>query len=252
MGKLSSTFAPTTMPRRYRPRWRSSYGSYRAAQHVSARASLSYQVGGIDKDIETAFLNLADAELERIFRKYGTIHGRSAEAYARVTHEKWKAGKVRMSGAVAERLINLVPPELDASLRFDLVKKLRSAFLHKENKAVTAEPENWRAAVAPLVAELLTASERFRLPQRVLDKVAWLAGGDTQAAQALLTAAEQDEAIVRLRYLEAEFRRIDTLIQTIEATRSVSHRIELPQGTISITIKLPEQGVWAWLQSTFG
>lgn len=240
------------MARRYRTRWTPRYRSYAGSQHVSARASLSYQVGGIDKDIEHAFLSLADARLERIFQKYGAVHGRSAETYARATHAKWKSGKVRMSGAVAERLLNLVPPELDAALRFDLVKKLRGAFLHREQRYVVTEPETWRSAVAPVVAELITASAKFQLPERVQSKVAWLAGGDAKAAQSLLVAAEQEEAIVRLRYLEAEFQRIDSLIQKVEATRAVNHKIELPQGTISVMIKLPERGIWARLRSTLG
>ena len=52
---------------------------------------------------------------------------------------------------------------------------------------------------------------------------------------------------VRLRFLEDEFRRIDFLLQNIESTKSVSHRIELPQGTINISIIMPQKGFWRWL-----
>src|SRR5574337_1305433 len=48
---------------------------------------------------------------------------------------------------------------------------------------------------------------------RVDVTVHWLTEGDAVAAQRLLAAAEQDEAVVRLRYLEAEFKRIDFLLQ---------------------------------------
>jgi hypothetical protein len=236
---------------RYRGYRRRSYRQHWGARHVSERQLLSHAIGGLDHDIEKAFLSLPLEKLEGIFRKYGASYGKSAETYARTTHLKWKAGTVRMSGKVAERLINLVPPVLDHGTRFELVKKLRTAFFRKRHTSITCEPQNWRAAVAPVVADLVSASAAFELPPGVREKLTWLAAGDVRAGQALLAAAEQEEAADRLRYLEAEFRRIDMLIEKIEATRWVSHTIELPQGSIAITIKLPEKGVWAWLASAF-
>jgi hypothetical protein len=152
-----------------------------------------------------------------------------------------------MSGMVAERLLNLVPLVLDASTRFDLVKKLRAAHMHKERRYVTCDPTDWRDQVAPVIAELLTVSHKFQLPQDAVDRVRWLADGDAAAAQRLLAAAEQEEAAVRLQFLEAEFKRIDFLLQSIEATKVASHTIELPQGTICISIATPRKGFWSWL-----
>ena len=236
------------MPRRYYSRYySSSYGSYYASQHISQRESLSLTLGGIDEDVERIFLNLPPAKLQSVFRNYGRQYGTSPLSYARQTYSLWKSGTVRMSGKVAERLLNLVPPVLDASTRFDLVKKLRFAHMRKERKRVTCEPANWRDVLAPVVTELLTASHQFQLPEAAVKRVRWLANGDTQAAQRLLAAAEQEEAVGRLRYLEAEFQRIDFLLQSIESTRAVNHTIELPQGTITISIILPRKGLRGWL-----
>jgi hypothetical protein len=152
-----------------------------------------------------------------------------------------------MSGKVAERLLNLVPPVLDASTRFDLVKKLRFAHMRKEHKRVTCEPTDWRNVLAPLVSDLLTASHEFQLPEAAVKRVRWLANGDTEAAQRLLAAAEQEEAVGRLRYLEAEFDRIDFMLQNIESTKAVNHTIQLPQGTITVSIVLPRKGLIGWL-----
>ncbi len=204
-------------------------------------------LGGIDKDVEQIFLNLPLLKLESVFLEYGRDYGARALSYARDAYPRWKSGSVRMSGMVAERLLNLVPLALDASTRFDLVKKLRAAHMHKERRNVACEPNDWRSKVAPVVAELLAASQRFQLPQSAVDRVRWLADGDADAAQRLLAAAEHEEAVVRLRFLEAEFRRIDFLLQSIEATKSVSHTIELPQGTIQISIEEPRKGLWRWL-----
>lgn len=231
----------------YRHFYKHSYGHYRASQHISERYALSCSLGGIDKDVEQIFLNLPNLKLETVFLHYGREHGASALAYARNTYPRWKSGAVKMSGTVAERLLNLVPIVLDTSARFDLVKKLRGAYMHKERRHVTCEQHDWRNKVVPVVAELLSASHKFQLPEHAVSRVRWLTDGDAVAAQRLLAAAEQEEAAVRLRFLEAEFKRIDFLLQNIEATRHVSHTIELPQGIISVTITIPQKGILTWL-----
>lgn len=234
---------------RYRP-FRHGHGRWRSSTPASARRSLSSAVGGIDRDIERYFLNLSRAQLEVVLQRYGEENGAGALSYACETYSSWRAGSVKMSGKVAERLLDLVPRVLDAATRFELVKKVRYAHMRKESRWVTSAPSDWRAKVAPAVAELLATSDKFQLPEVAVSRVRWLADGDSLAAQKLLAAAEQEEAVVRLAFLEAEFQRIDILIQNIKATKSVSHTIELPQGTLHINIAIPEppkKGFWGWL-----
>jgi hypothetical protein len=237
------------MSRRYRP-FGSGRRAWRTSKPASARQSLSRAIGGIDKDIEQYFLNLSRAQLEVVLRRYGEENGAGALTYACETYSSWKSGYVKMSGRVAERLLELVPRVLDAATRFELVKKVRYAHLRKESRWVSCAPGDWRAKVAPAVAELLAASDKFQLPEAAVSRVRWLADGDSLAAQKLLAAAEQEEAVVRLAFLEAEFQRIDILIQNIQATKSVGHTIELPQGTVHVHIAIPEppkKGFWGWL-----
>ena len=224
------------MSRYYRGYRRRSYWSY---QHISERGQLSAAVGGIDRDIERIFLNLPSHKLESVLTRYGREHGSSALSYARKTYPSWKSGRTRMSGMVAERLLNLVPTVLDSDTRFDLVKKVRDAHRTKVNKHVHCEPHEWRTKVAPEVAELLASSSRFQLPAAAVSRIRWLADGDSEAAQRLLVAAEEEEAVARLRHLELEFRRIDTLMQSVQGQKTVSHTIELPQGTIHVSIGEP-------------
>lgn len=233
------------MPRyRHRRHFRRDYGSYRAAQHIEARRQLSVAFGGIDDDIERIFFKLPPSKLQSLLKRYGDLHGASALDYACQTFPKWQAGTVRMSGMVAERLLNLVPPALDPATRFELIKKLRTVHLHQEHRHVECAPSQWRECVAPVIADLLAVGRQFQLPQHILNRVSWLANGDAVAAQQLLAAAAEEEAIVRLRHLETEFARIDFLIQSIEAQKSVSHTIELPQGTIRVCIAIPRKGIW--------
>jgi|SanBayMetagenome_1026888.scaffolds.fasta_scaffold50123_1 hypothetical protein len=218
-------------------------------RHTGYSYYMSSSIGGIDDDVKQIFLSLPPEKLSLVFRLYGQRYGGGAQSYAQSTYYSWRSGRVRMSGMVAGRLLNLVPPVLDPPQRFELVKKVRSAHLRKERKYISCHPTDWRHTVGPIVAQFIAASQNVQIPPYVLDRVCWLADGDAAAAQRLLAAAEQEEAAVRLHFLEAEFKRIDFMLQNIEATKRVSHTIELPQGTITVSIAVPRKGFWSCLGS---
>lgn len=152
-----------------------------------------------------------------------------------------------MSGTTAERLLNLVPPFLSTETPFELIKKLRAGHLHPAHLSLVTTPETWRKDLFVPIKELVTRSATFSLCNDITDRAAWLADGDIVAAQSLLAAAEQEEAIIRIRYLEAEFKHIEILVANIEQDLSASHRIVLPQGTVTVTIAIPKKTL---LQST--
>lgn len=224
------------------------YGS----SHVSQRTKLTRQLGGIDKDIEKIFLSLSPVDLEKIIHLYARAHGSAAADYARATYSKWRGGSVKMSGQTAERLIALVPPVLPASVRFDLVKKLRASYFKKKTIHVNSSPETWMQDVMKPIQELVAVSSSFSLPEYVIAKAKWLADGDAKAAQQLLAAAEQEEAAIRLAYIEEEFRRIGALIQNIDTMRKITHTLTLPQGEIILQVELPPrtlmQKISDWLR----
>lgn len=230
-------------------RGRYRYNSYNRSRD-SQRQALSSTFAGIDQDIERIFLSLPTRQLESIFSRYGKEHGASALTYARRTYDKWKTSQVRMSGQIAERLLKLVPPYLSASERFDLVKKLRAAHLRPSHQSLSTSPQTWRVDLAPLIRDIVTRSSSFELPASMVNRVKWLANGDATATQKLLAAAEQEEALVRLRYLEVEFQRINALVQKLNGTHSsIRHKIDLPQGSIAITIELPKKTFWQTVQN---
>lgn len=230
---------------------RSRYRHNYAARHMSERSALSHTFAGIDADIERIFLSLPKHHLESVFARYSAAHGAKAESYARQTYEEWKSKAVKMSGQTAERLLNLVPPGLSAEARFELIKKLRSGHLRPTHQTVVTTPQTWRHDLDEPIRTLVSRSATFSLPDHITKRATWLANGDAAAAHSLLAAAEQEEAIMRVRYLDAEFRRIEVLILNIEHTRSVTHTISLPQDTIVVTIALPQKTLWqsvtAWI-----
>lgn len=226
--------------RRYRRRW-NSYGSY----IVSKRRELTSTFGGIDQDVERLFLNLDWDDLGELLDFYEDEFGKPAAVYARNTYPKWKRGEVRMSGLVAERLLTLLPPLLPQETRFELVKKLRKANFHKISRYVRTTPASWREQLAPVIKEVVDHGQTAAISDAVKNRVAWLADGDVAAAERLMLAAEQDEAITRLAYLQAEFKRLDAMIAQLgEFQTSVSHTIDLPQGSIQVYIAVPKVSMW--------
>jgi len=208
---------------------------------MAERSELSRRFGGIDREVERIFLQLAPRELEGLLSRYGREHGQKAEAYARETYEKWRSGAVKMSGQTAGRLLDLLPPLLAPSVRFDLVRKLRERHFSKRTIRIQSTPQTWRTDLVKPIQELVAESSGFALPADVLDKAKWLADGDAAAAQHLLAAAEQEEAAIRVAYLDAELRRVEALIENTDATRQVAHTLKLPQGEIILKVELPER-----------
>lgn len=237
------------MARRRRRRSWNSYGSYA----VSRRRELSSTFGGIDRDVERLFLALDREDLEELLEVYEEEFGKSAATYARNTFPKWKKGTVRMSGEVAERLLNLLPPLLPDETRFELVKKLRASNFRKVHRRVYSKPESWREDLAPAIAEVVGHGSTARISDAVKSRVSWLANGDVASAEQLLLAAEKDEAITRLVYLEAELRRIETMVAQLgHLNTSISHQITLPQGTIDVVISIPEKTLWQKFKNWIG
>ncbi len=228
----------------------------RAAQGLSELAFArrgAASLGGIDRDVERLFLSLDQEELDELFDYYEEEHGRSAANYARSTYPKWKRGAVQLSGQTAERLLNLLPPSLPFETRFELVKKLRKANFRKLNRHVNTSPECWRDALGPVIAEVVNHGSTANIKEGVKQRIAWLADGDVASAEKLMLAAEQDEAIARLAYLNAEFVRLESLIAHMgQYQTSISHAIELPQGSIHVHIAVPKVSMWKKLKNFLG
>ena len=135
-------------------RSRSSYSNY-GSRHVSQRDSLSRTFAGIDKDIEEMFLSLENSALNALLANYSKKFGKSAESYARTTYQKWQSGSVKMSGQTASRLLELLPPLLPASAKFELIKKLRHGHFKKRAFYIKAGVDNWRQSLINAIQEFV-------------------------------------------------------------------------------------------------
>lgn len=228
------------MARYYRRHWSGrDWGAY----HVSQRQQLTNMFAGIDKDIQKIFFALNAQSIDTLFTKYGQLHGKNAEKYARKTFPNWKSGQTELSGQTAERLLNLIPPYLPQNIKYELIKKLRNHYLKKQSRHISTTHENWKVDVIPAVNELIKVSSDFKLPDTLIQRAAWLANGDVDAANRILASLELEEAKVRANYLEVEFKRIQSLVEHTPHTQSIRHSIELPQGNINVVIGQEKQTV---------
>jgi hypothetical protein len=169
--------------------------------------------------------------------RYGDKFGRSAGQHARKTFPDWQSGAVQPAAKTLERLLEFLPPFLNETQRFDLIRKLRAHHLKRKELYVTTTPERWRDELNPIVNQLMEHGAQFELPQLVYEKATWLTNGNATAARKLLQAIDEEEAQLRLSYVEPEFKRIEYLVENVRNAEPVKHRIELPQGNIFVTIQ---------------
>ena len=214
---------------------------------IYSSREFSMLMAGIDEDVKHAFFKLTSNELEEFFNHYRQQFGAAAANHARKTFPKWKSGEVKMRGTSAEKVLILAPSFLQFSDLFEIVRKLRRFHTQRIHRSVRCTLSDWRQEVLPVVDEVVRAGNLFKLPNAIIDRVKWLVDDDGYAAQKLLSAVDLDEARIRLQDLEIVFDQIESLSKTSRATLTCSRNIELPQGTIAVTIEMPKPGILAWV-----
>jgi hypothetical protein len=233
--------------RKKRKSYKKNKGHEAAIQHIIARQCLSRKMGGIDKDVEEIFFNLPQCKLTELLTEYGKKFGEVSEMYARETFSLWKHKKVKMSGLVAERLLNLIPDKLEPSERYGLIKKLRLAHIKKRNRIINCSIINWENTLQNAINVLLRDARLFEFPEEVIKCAKWLSKGDAILAQALMKEADEEEALVYASFIKNEFNKIRLMADNTKHLSMITRCIELPQGNITVVIKPPKKGILQWL-----
>lgn len=179
---------------RYQSYGHRSIGHEKALEHIRKAEALSEELGGTDEDVKKYFFSLSYNQLQGIFKKYELQYERSAREYAEKTLSKWKSGKVHMSGMVAERLFNLLPPIMPLEAKFQLTESL---WKH-------VGPFSKKTYYIGLDADLDEVSQQVRehLEKVVINyeisspmeaRFKWLSQGDVGIKQQLLNHFRQQE-----------------------------------------------------------
>lgn len=167
---------------------------------------LSRVLGGTDKDVKAYFFALSKARLKAVLDRYEAAYGAAARQYAEEAMPYWASGRRGMSGTVADRLFQLLPPIMPLADKYRLTESLwkhhgpSSKKVLRIGLGVTADQV--AAAFLEHINGLLTD---FRIPEPLESRFTWLSAGDVTVKQQLLNRLLQNE-----RELVAEGVRLQT------------------------------------------
>lgn len=197
--------------------------------------------GGALDAIRSAFLALDEDAFDALIEDYGQIHGAPAAAYARKAFPKWKSGETRLSGQTMERLVTLVPPFLEPSQRFEILRQVVAR--HKPStggsfESIHVDASNPEEGFAKLDAALAAMKKQdllAHIPQNVLSAASWLCDNDITAARALLAQADgQRNEIMRA----AAVKEVELLKKTVRSkqVQSATYSVEMPAGSLFVSV----------------
>jgi hypothetical protein len=153
--------------------------------------------------VKAYFFRLPAAERESILREYERQYGKAAREYADATIPKWASGHTKMSGTVAERLFNLLPPRMPLPDKYRLTETLWKHHGPSSKKVLRIGLDVSGEEVANAFLEHVSAVVKtFEIPWQLEARFRWLSAGDVAVKQQLLnhlTSAEVELAAEGIR-----------------------------------------------------
>ncbi|MCX8043534.1 MAG: hypothetical protein N3B18_05335 [Desulfobacterota bacterium] len=173
--------------------WRvRSFGYERAIQHIREAAALSRELGGTDEDVKQYFFTLPPDRLKEFFDAYEKEYGSKPREYAEITFQKWKSGKVKMSGMVAERLFNLLPRFMPLETKLMLIENLWRRVGPSSTKTYYVGTNVQLEDICRKVQEHLEQNVvPYTIPKSLEGRFNWLSSGDAAVKQQLLNFFRQ-------------------------------------------------------------
>lgn len=158
-----------------------------ARQHIEDYHRLVRELGGSVEDVKQYLFSRPPQKLREILDAYEAKHGTQKRNYLKSTIEKWRTGKRRMSGTVAERLFALLPSRMPLAAKYQLIENLWNHVGPKSKKTLhvglDANIDQVLEAITSHINDVVT---HFRMPDELERRFNWLAAGDSHAKQDLL------------------------------------------------------------------
>ena len=169
-------------------------GHEQARRHIREAEEFTRELGGSDKDVKRYFFSLSSEQLGDIFEVYGKKYGWKPREYAEETIDKWRSGQVQMSGLVAKRLFNLLPPRMPLTEKYKLTEKLWHHVGPGSRKVLKigldTRVDDVVMAVRHHIEQVVTY---YTIPETLEKRFEWLSAGDVQVKQELLNYLRQRE-----------------------------------------------------------
>ena len=170
--------------RRYQ---RNNPGLDAALEHIAAARRLSQLLGGTDSDVKKYFFGLSDKDLIAVLDEYELKYGKSKRVYAENTLPLWRTGHKQMSGLVAERLFNLLPPQMPVDIKYEMVRKIWEKYSPSSDVAFLIGPDcDPSIASQEIERQLLDNVTKCKIPEPLENRFNWLSSGDVAIRQMLL------------------------------------------------------------------
>jgi len=182
-----------------------SYGRERALEHIAAAKRLTAELGGMDQAVKAYFFGLPPIELTAILDDYQRAYGSNAYQYATKTIPKWRAGRRKMSGEVAERLFNLLPPRMPLGVKYKLVEGLWHHVGPSSKHRIRVGANANVAEVIELARSKITEFVvNYKIPSNLESRFNWLSAGDVSLKQVLLSHVQEVEKTIVVEAVRAQ------------------------------------------------
>lgn len=230
--------------RNYRNRtYTATAGQEAARRHIEEARQFEQEMGGTVTDVKKYFFSLPDADLNEVLSAYGCKYGASKEAYARQILPKWRSGSTKMSGDVAKRLFNFLPPLMPISTKFELAGNLWRHFGPASTHYFTVGPRADANGVIEQISTLLFSKiQNYDIPLNIKNRFEWLAAGDVIVKEQLLNYFRQMDRKIAIDSIHA-------LLPILQAQMrdNASHT-----GSIRTNIEIQKHSVEIWIDPKLG
>ena len=248
---------------RYHTYGSSSSGHERALQHIREAEALTRELGGTDEDVKKYFFSLSVLQLKAILDKYEKQYGNSARLYAEETLPKWRRGQVHMSGMVAERIFNLLPPTMPVETKFQLIDSLWKHVGPSSTKiyhiGIDADLEDVTRRVKEHLEEVVI---KYDIPNYMEARFHWLSQGDVEIKQQLLNYFRQQEKLllskaiqiqlpVLMKHLKSEKGTLTTHVAQILKVGKHEVRVVFNKYVKGISETAPVRRDYSWIWTIF-
>lgn len=249
-----------------------SYGQEAARRHIAEARVLSERLGGMDQEVKAFFFGLDRERLSDVLDRYGRKFGSDKRTYAEETFPRWRSGERQMSGLVAGRLFDLLPPIMPIDLKLRIVEGLFEKAGQSKMDYVLVPMETHPADVVRFVDEKCFGYlSDVGIDTSIKRQFDWLSGEDAAVAErlfkhamqvtfdakkaasaAMLAQLDRDRAThadtikemtstIRLRQHEVHIKRTDAVGDMRTVDRWTFDRGGRPETTSSL------DGGWGWI-----
>jgi hypothetical protein len=169
-----------------------------ALRHIEEARRLSEELGGTDSDVKAYFFGLEGGGLRSVLDEYERNCGKSKREYAEQILPRWRSGDTKMSGLVAERLFNILPPKMPLAAKYSLVRTLWKKYSPRSHASFVLGPDcDPVVASQEIERQLLEAVTQYRIPDPLEKRFGWLSSGDVAIRQELLNHfLEEEKALI--------------------------------------------------------